>query len=60
MVVNKKKNKRAYNDSHNAQGSVNRPFLSYPRDIVPETEAGDQDKYFQVKGRQEGHEELEI
>ena len=35
-------------------------FRSYPRDIlVPETEAGDQDKYFEVKGRQEGHEELE-
>ena len=57
----KKKKTKAYNDSHSAQGSVNRLFLSYPKEIlVPETEAGDQYKHFQVKGRQEGHEELEI
>lgn len=61
MVANKEKNAMAYDDSHNAQGSVNRLFLSYPREIfVPETEASEQDKYFQVKGWQEGHEELEI
>lgn len=56
-----KKRTRAYNNSHNAQGSVNRAFRSYPSEIlVPETEAGDQEKYFQVKDRQESHEELEI
>ena len=67
MVENKKEdNTRAYKDSHNVQGSINRymrkdRFRSFPRNIlVPETEACDQDKYFQVKGRQEGHEELEM
>jgi hypothetical protein len=57
---------RAYNDSHNVLGSVNRCmrkdiFRSHPKGILmPKTEAGDQDKDFQVNNRQEGHEELEI